>query len=336
MAGCCRVCSTDAVAVGITGSFARCCTLAGTGFAKWGAALCALSHGAGAAGGAAAGGAHCSRQARWLCFSLESAKRSPKAQCLRTVSLVAHVPHPVPQPCHHCPCAEHAAWELHASMLRDHARFREVHMCDHAGLHAVHIPPVVLNPDCSLGLAEPDQQLPKDAEAATGDWEQPRQQQQQQQVAQQQGQRQAPQQQLQHSQRTALGRPSGGVELQQLPPTVLHSAPQQPGVCGFCWLPLDCCQLPMRMSILPPAAGKRRSHLAARSACPTACCCLPASLPLQAARPGQELPCMCAVAGQHLRRPPFRPRWSNHYKRHRTNPPTKLPIVRHSSLAAAV
>ena len=44
MAGCCRVCCSHVVAVGITGSFECCCTLAGTGFAKWGAALCALSH----------------------------------------------------------------------------------------------------------------------------------------------------------------------------------------------------------------------------------------------------------------------------------------------------
>lgn len=111
--------------------------------------------------------------------------------------------------------AEKAAWEA-AHALRE-----------------VHIPPVVLNPDCSLGLAEPDQQLPKDADAATGDWEQQQRQQQQQQVAQQQGQRQAARQQSQRSQRTTLGRPSGGVELQQLPPTVLHSAPQQPG--GQAW-----------------------------------------------------------------------------------------------------
>ena len=178
-----------------------------------------------------------------------SAWRGPQAQCLGSVNFVAGRFKSCSSPRHHCHCAEKAAWEA-AHALRE-----------------VHIPPVVLNPDCSLGLAEPDQQLPKDADAATGDWEQQQRQQQQQQVAQQQGQRQAARQQSQRSQRTTLGRPSGGVELQQLPPTVLHSAPQQPGVCGFCWLPLDCCQLPMRLSILHPAADKRRSHLAARSAC---------------------------------------------------------------------
>ena len=185
-----------------------------------------------------------------------------------------------PRPRHHCPCAENAAWEL-ANMLSVRAGLHQAHVCDHAGLHAVHIPPVVLNPDCSLGLAEPDQQLPKDAEATAGYWEQPWQQQQQQQ--QQQEQRQAARLQEQRSQRTTLGRPSGSVELQQLPPTVLQPAPQQPGVCCCCWLPLECCQLPMRLSILHPAAGKCRSHLNAHTTCLASCLLLP---PCPCRRPG--------------------------------------------------
>ncbi|KAI7841149.1 hypothetical protein COHA_005116 [Chlorella ohadii] len=116
-------------------------------------------------------------------------------------------------------------------------------------LREVHIPPLVLNPDCSLGLAEPDKQL---AVAAAGSGaatqpgcpEQPQQPQpqatqpiwrrgeRQQRNQQQQGQQGQPAQQgRQHSQRMQ-GRPSVGVELQQLPPAVQQPAPR-PGEAAW-------------------------------------------------------------------------------------------------------
>ena len=156
---------------------------------------------------------------------------------------------PRPAGCH-CPptCAEKEAWEA-ANALRE-----------------VHIPPIVLNPDCSFGLAEPDKQLaaplPDAAPAASGPEQQAQQsqqqasqQQQQQSWRQQQGrqtqaapQRAAQQPQpVQRSQRMQEGLPSGTVELQQLPPATQQAA-QQPGVCGTALIALLCCcgvQLPL-------------------------------------------------------------------------------------------